>query len=319
MIYAQKEKAINFLAAFYVVFVIAFTVCLQGFDPTRLVFILIFLLIPFFIWALKNYHSTWHLSIFWLLVSLLLFWLWMGISVFWAVVPSLAHHMACFLSVMPLSFLMYFLFWRKKFWNYFVFLLLIIGVIFSCHGLLQVYVFHSETNVNSFFHDPNSFSAFLNMIILIGSAVFLITAQDKNKKLYASFILIVLAFLFFVNGFESSRGVFISLFMSMILLCSISYRFVSKENLFALIAIAMALFLLGNLTAHSSLLARFQAGYIQRLIIWKASWQLLRHSPWYGIGVGNYMPLYAAYSPAADLSARQYAHNDYLQIWITLG
>ena len=56
-----------------------------------------------------------------------------------------------------------------------------------------------------------------------------------------------------------------------------------------------------------------------RFVIWQASWEMLRDSPWYGRGVGIYGLAYPQYRLATDQSAGHFAHNDLLQIAIETG
>ena len=57
----------------------------------------------------------------------------------------------------------------------------------------------------------------------------------------------------------------------------------------------------------------------ERFLIWRASWNLLRETPWHGFGPGTFHLHYPRHRLPQDTSAGQYAHNDYLQFGIELG
>jgi tetratricopeptide (TPR) repeat protein len=56
-----------------------------------------------------------------------------------------------------------------------------------------------------------------------------------------------------------------------------------------------------------------------RLLIWEGAWQLLRETPWFGIGLGMFALAYPAVRAPQDSSAGFLVHNDYLQLWLEAG
>ena len=56
-----------------------------------------------------------------------------------------------------------------------------------------------------------------------------------------------------------------------------------------------------------------------RLVIWASSWEMIKTTPWLGIGAGMFWLVYPQYRSPLDSSGGFYAHNDYLQIWIENG
>jgi O-antigen ligase len=48
--------------------------------------------------------------------------------------------------------------------------------------------------------------------------------------------------------------------------------------------------------------------------IWKATWQLIRHNPWTGVGFGAYFLAIAEYQDSSGRIKVEQAHNDYLDL-----
>ena len=57
----------------------------------------------------------------------------------------------------------------------------------------------------------------------------------------------------------------------------------------------------------------------ERFLIWRASLDMVADLPWSGFGPGTFRSVYPSFGYAADRSSRNYAHNDYLQIYAELG
>ncbi len=60
-------------------------------------------------------------------------------------------------------------------------------------------------------------------------------------------------------------------------------------------------------------------GPLNRPMIWKATWQMIRDHLWWGVGLGAYPVAYTQYDRSAGLSRVEQAHNDYLQLVAELG
>ena len=56
-----------------------------------------------------------------------------------------------------------------------------------------------------------------------------------------------------------------------------------------------------------------------RVEIWRETWQLVRHYPWSGVGLGGYESSFIEYKHVAPLNLVDFAHNDYLQFLAELG
>ena len=69
----------------------------------------------------------------------------------------------------------------------------------------------------------------------------------------------------------------------------------------------------------SPLMRSKMASANERLLIWRASLDMVADLPWSGFGPGTFRSVYPSFGYAADRSSRNYAHNDYLQIYAELG
>ena len=63
----------------------------------------------------------------------------------------------------------------------------------------------------------------------------------------------------------------------------------------------------------SPLMRSKMASANERLLIWRASLDMVADLPWSGFGPGTFRSVYPSFGYAADRSSRNYAHNDYLQ------
>jgi O-antigen ligase len=53
---------------------------------------------------------------------------------------------------------------------------------------------------------------------------------------------------------------------------------------------------------------------IERMAHWQAAWEMFKERPWLGVGIGNYEPVYPAYSLPGWKEPLGHAHNYYLNI-----
>ncbi|MBI3287865.1 MAG: O-antigen ligase family protein [Chloroflexi bacterium] len=53
---------------------------------------------------------------------------------------------------------------------------------------------------------------------------------------------------------------------------------------------------------------------LERLALWQAAWSMWGSSPWLGVGIGNYVPLYPRFKVAGWDDPLGHAHNYYLQV-----
>ncbi len=58
---------------------------------------------------------------------------------------------------------------------------------------------------------------------------------------------------------------------------------------------------------------------LNRPMIWRTTWEMIRDHPWWGVGLGAYSIAYTRYDRSAGLWRVEQAHNDYLQLVAELG
>lgn len=58
---------------------------------------------------------------------------------------------------------------------------------------------------------------------------------------------------------------------------------------------------------------------LNRPMIWRATWEMIRDHPWWGVGLGAYSIAYTRYDRSTGLWRVEQAHNDYLQLVAELG
>jgi len=58
---------------------------------------------------------------------------------------------------------------------------------------------------------------------------------------------------------------------------------------------------------------------LNRPMIWRATWDMIRDHFWWGVGLGAYPVAYTRYDRSAGLSRVEHAHNDYLHLVAELG
>lgn len=150
-----------------------------------------------------------------------------------------------------------------------------------------------------------------NQLLLFAVAISFFLFHDKwDKFKYLLLISLVIIFLSVVVTFGRSAwlGIFLIIFLGTII--------VDKKLFFAalgLLAIAfIAIFLFFPL-----LMDRFTSIFdlsqnTARLTIWKTSWNIIAHHPFFGIGPGFYSDYFQIFKVSGFYDRMGHAHNDYL-------
>ena len=255
-----------------------------------------------------------------LALCLTLFWLWLGVSLSWSLAPNVSVINFWWVGSLALVFWLYTLTPdRDALWSHAAAIILVIGFVLALMGTYQVLVL--EQQARSVFETRNTHAAFLNLVALPASAYFLLLMTDKSAPRYRVVLLGAVLYVLFLSLFlTASRGATLSLSLGMGLLIALTLRDVSKRGVVVLLLLMFAAFLstqisYGELSNRLPQLAQDSA----RRLIWESSWNLLKASPWHGIGLGLYYLAYPPYRNPADNTGGFFAHNDYLQIWIEAG
>ncbi|MGE5241064.1 MAG: O-antigen ligase family protein [Bacteroidota bacterium] len=257
-----------------------------------------------------------------LALCLTLLWAWLAVSLAWSLAPAISVINFWWFGSLALVFWLYTLTPdRQVLWSHAAAILLVLGFVLALMGIYQVLVLGQDAR--SVFETRNSQAAFLNLIALPASAYFLLTiGGDRVPRKYPAVLGMVLYVLFASLFLTTSRGATLSLLLSLGVLVALTVRYTSRRGIILLLVLLAAAFLTTNITHDGGMGQRvlhLTQDYFNRWVIWESSWNLLKASPWHGIGLGLFYLAYPPYRQPADSSSGFFVHNDYLQIWIETG
>lgn len=257
-----------------------------------------------------------------LALSLTLFWLWLAVSLMWSQAPAISVINFWWVGSMVLVFWLYTLTPdRDHLWSHSAAILLLLGLILALMGIYDALVF--QRPARAVFETRNTQAAFLNLIALPASAYFLRLMTDKAvPRHYAGWLGAILYLMFLSIFLTASRGASLSLAIGLAVLIVVTARHISRRGIVLLLVLVAAAFLSTSIPQGGGEIEHRLPQLLQdspRKLIWESSWNLLKASPWHGIGLGLYYLAYPAYRNPLDDSGGFFAHNDYLQIWIETG
>lgn len=264
-----------------------------------------------------------------LLTLLLFFWLgWIALLPALGLVSNTAFFGIFQCSGWIFCFILFTSHQSKWLWNYFIKLLWVFGIF--CGGYALTQLFLRNAMPTGFFASKNTAAAFFMVVdlLLIGEYLQLlcpelnkITLSKSSKRvqkaiLWVSIYIITLALLAAL-----SRGVLLcfTAFCALeIFLCRNKIKF---KNIYPLLAALLFSFATLLLFAQPAIAHRLEllAHEKSRLILWQGAWHLWQNTPWYGLGIFNFKHYYPAFSMPGDGSNLEYAHNDFLQLFIETG
>ncbi|WP_454781421.1 O-antigen ligase family protein [Legionella sp. WA2022007384] len=209
-------------------------------------------------------------------------------------------------------------------WNNLLKLLWVLGLVCAVYALIQL--FARNAMPTGFFASKNTAAAFLMMIdlLLLGKFFTLDYAGLREINQFKSPKIITLICLYIITLAllaALSRGVilcFIFFAALEIVLCRHEIKLKSIYQLSGIVVLALAtlcLFAQPAIHHRLDLLAHEKS----RLIIWEGAWHLWKITPWYGLGIFNFKQYYPAFSLPGDGSNLEYAHNDFLQLFVETG
>lgn len=293
----------------------------------------ILLLSVFLVTGLTSYERGIKIPRTFLALSVTLFWSWLALSSqFLPNTPAFTSINFWWQGTLPMVFWLYTLQPNANtFWKYATVFILILGIFLSIIGIYQFFALREFPQIPFLY--KNLLAAFLDIIILIWTAKYLIrtNTRDNNSSAYQFYVLVSLFILIYTVVLINSRGILLSLAVAFALLLSVSYHLVvRKKPILIILAVIIGASLLGTICSKlfspgvdvmgrvATLQQPYNAGK-SRFIIWEASYNLLKQSPWVGTGLGTYSLRYPPYRHPEDDNFGAYVHNDYLQIWIEGG
>lgn len=270
--------------------------------------------------VLQSYAKGFQVPVTALTVSLTLFWVWLGVTLLWSPVPSTSVVNFWWVGSLPLVFWLYTLAPdRDAVWRGASAVVLLVGAVLALLAIYQSFVFDAQSR--SVFETRNTHAAFLNLIVLPAAGYFLLAVSDRKAS--PRFIVplgAILYILFYSIFLTAGRGALIALLLGFAVLLVIAARSVTRRSIVALAALVAAAFLSTQVT-HGELVTRLPVLLHDpsRFVIWDSSWEMVKGSPWLGIGLGLYYLAYPAFRNPVDSAGGFFAHNDYLQIWVETG
>jgi O-antigen ligase/Tfp pilus assembly protein PilF len=236
---------------------------------------------------------------------------------------------------------------KKADFNSFIHLFFIISFLVSIYTIIQYYgldpYLSDLHSLTSTIGQKNWISNYLAMIFPVVFPYFLLEQTKKNKILYFLLLSILYATLMICQ----SRGIWISIFFTLILAIYIIFKFklfkIFQENKRWLILLLISFLIItviystdnplnkSAITVPQRALSTFDEqdpSINTRLLMWKTTFEMIKDRPIFGSGIGtfkmNYLdyqadflqknPDYIKYSGKAGE-----AHNEYLQMWSELG
>jgi len=164
--------------------------------------------------------------------------------------------------------------------------------------------------ITSSFAHYNDFGSYL---VAVSSLLLALLLSPKMIKVRAYGLLIFAVLSVTAIIFTLSRGSWIALVASCILLIVLSGR--DLKRLIPIFLVAGVMFFFPMF--HERLFFVFkEGGDSDRFRIWLAAWKMINDHPFFGLGVGTFMANFSKYLPGATIA---YAHNCYLQIWAETG
>jgi O-antigen ligase len=263
------------------------------------------------------------------LMIMAFFLVWVFLSVFRSDITNVSLMAFCFVSVMPLTFLVMSVKSRPEQLAFIAKALAVIFAVLSVWALLQFFVFgeHFGGRAHHPLKNPNSLAALLMMGFFCAVGWML----GAKEKLHSNLALGLAVLLFGGMVATGSRGAFFALIPFLILLLFIMREQVKVHwrclgFLSVAAVILFALTLLG--TAQQDTLAARVGDTLalnlkdvtsNRTMLWAATINMIQDHGLWGTGIGTYFLYFPGYRLGEDAWGTYYAHNDPLQYWVELG
>lgn len=216
------------------------------------------------------------------------------------------------LSVLPFAILCSYYLLRKSDVAAVFYVLVLVGLFDAFVTLYQSFLL--GVSADGFFANRNNNAAFLNILMLPVLSLLILEDSGVYKKL--GLMAVVVVFLLCVLQI-SSRGAYISLFVSMSLLYGYAFYKKKYRNILAVSSLILVVMLVNGMHTEVEIKTDFSSH--SRWLLWISSIDMLKDASWYGIGNGMFHLAYPQYKIPDEKSLGLFVHNDYMQILLELG
>lgn len=265
----------------------------------------------------------------WCLRIVVAFWGLTFLSILGSDIVNVSVMAFCFISILPLTFLIMSLSCDEKIlWRIGKFIA-VIFVGLALWALVQFFVFNEffQGRARHPLKNPNSLGALFSLMSFCGVGAMLYFDKKKQKIGSMIFGLLMLAGLM-ATGSRGALFAFIPVFITFLFVSKDIVR-EDKRNVVIFILLALGIFAssaLGEAISQNLSFRFMQTVTMQsaditnnRLSLWLASWEIIKEHGVFGTGIGTYFLYFPEFRLPTDRTGAYYAHNDPLQFWVELG
>jgi O-antigen ligase len=322
---AATKNILVFLLSVLIAAFLAASLLFQGHNGGWLVATQVLVLTGLFLALWGAYDQKIELPKTLLFVTVALYTGWLALTLFWSPVVSVSKYFFWWMTPLPLGFWLYLLLPEKeKIWGWVAVTVLAGAFALAVAGVVEAWMTHQRPK--TIFLNVNSYGGLLNLLAVAAAGYWLLEARSprsrRNKFVLGAFIFVCVVAI----GLTRGRGVLIGMFLGLSILGWAAYRFQTMRAYAQMFAMVIAGLLTSILSSGGAAFERWAAAVaspvvtgFDRFLIWQGSWELLKESPWWGIGLGTYHLAWPPYRDPQDGTAGNFVHNDYLQIWIEGG
>ena len=179
-----------------------------------------------------------------------------------------------------------------------------------------------DNRLEAFYLSPNYLSMYLSPGIFFGCYFLIKSFQEKacSYKFFTNVVL--LTFIFIPLYYTYSYGAWLAVFVSFLILLVL---FANRKHLLAasaVVVITMLIFIFQTNSPRFSNLFAERSSLASRIMIWNASFLMIKQHPLLGVGPGNFQTAYLSlqkyFPPYLEWAVPQ-PHNLLLAFWIQAG
>jgi O-antigen ligase len=265
------------------------------------------------------YRQSLALPRFRIMLAMGLYLLWLLISLSVNNIPSLSYYGFMNQAALPLAFFAT-LFALREGCNFQVWFNVIVTVIVALSLYCIIQFLHFKQAPHGFFENKNLVAGAINLVLWPVVARFL----SKHNRWLSGLLGLVIFILAYTQFTVASRAAQIIGLLVFLLLVFMARKQIVWRRLLGLVVIFVLAYSLaaveGIASAGFSSSASLASTSHVRLQIWQQTLPLILQAPFMGNGLGTFAWLYPSVRLANEAgSSGLFAHNDYLQLWCSIG